>query len=97
LIKFLNIILAQSIGSPLFAFIIKIAWIRINEITNLIPLINYLNKCRKMNMIYWIHLTHIPQLCVYVNIWQHLQLSLTCFLFLPYPPTFVFVSIGGNL
>jgi hypothetical protein len=51
LIKFLNIILAQSIGSPLFAFIIKIAWICINEITNLIPLINRLDKCRKMNII----------------------------------------------
>lgn len=51
LIKSLNIILAQSTGSPLFAFIIKIAWIHINEITNLIPLINCLNKCKKMNII----------------------------------------------
>jgi hypothetical protein len=48
LINFLNIILPQSINSPLFALIIKIAWIHINEITNLIPLINHLDKCKKM-------------------------------------------------
>jgi hypothetical protein len=85
LCNFLEIISPQSTNCPWFDVLIEIKNL-ILKIEDLISLVYYMNKCKKMNGVWFLHFTNTPLLCIDVctmqnNILKHGFYNLFIYLF----------------